>query len=367
MRRSHAGWIASWSLFLGAAGLCASPWAIVSTLTNKTAYTVDLGVSPPAVYGPFLGPGVVFVGAGVVRVVPDRSTAILADAFTGTLHVLDLTYPTAVIETGFINCCRFQIYDLRISPDGRFAVVVGHQGFSVVNLATRASTTRGTFTDRTAAAVSPDSATVITADETIASLVYGPVNSSLTDLQSESLFPGIPNVRSLIVAADNQTLLAAGGDVAVLRFATGALVTGVPPTIPSLGARTLVGEGSGNRVFLLSFGSISVLRVDAPGSTSLAARDVVTFPSSMNGIAGADLAITPDGSRLLAVDGLTNVLYVIRTSDWTITSVPMGNAPLFAVASFAAQSVDRVPTLSSGWLWALALIVATAAIWLLRR
>lgn len=41
-------------LFFFSSSAYAAPWAVVANFWNLTIHTIDLGTSPPTVYGPFL-------------------------------------------------------------------------------------------------------------------------------------------------------------------------------------------------------------------------------------------------------------------------------------------------------------------------
>jgi hypothetical protein len=124
--------IAVAALLLAAAPLCAKPWGIVATQPdyfgngdNESIHTIDLGQTPPVVYGPFLsgqltsgeGPGVFDIA-----LFKNGKRALISTFGDSRVHLVDLKDPTNPVLLGSLDL-PFFAEDIAITRDSRTALV----------------------------------------------------------------------------------------------------------------------------------------------------------------------------------------------------------------------------------------------------
>lgn len=183
----------------------AAPWAVVATYSDvdrnyssNTIHTIDLGVSPPKVYGPFLEYKMGSAGGGVfdIVMVPGQRYALISNFGDSAVHRIDLKDPTNPVWAGKVDL-KFFAEDMAVTPDGKLAVVADG-GFSprlaFIDLET--FTVNGNFYtgDRyaNAVAIAPNG-TVLFADYFGGYIHYGKINdkkNGLTDMGSIFLCDG---------------------------------------------------------------------------------------------------------------------------------------------------------------------------------
>jgi len=184
----------------------AAPWAVVATnpdidrnASSGTIHTVDLGVSPPKVYGPFLEYKLGSGGGGLfdIVMVPGQRYALITNFGDSTMYRIDLKDPTNPVWAGKVDI-PFFAEDIACTPDGKLALVTDG-GFSsrIAFIDLETFKLNGTFKtgDRQAqaVAVAPNNSTVVFADYWNFKIHYGKINkkkNGLTDMGSVFLCAG---------------------------------------------------------------------------------------------------------------------------------------------------------------------------------
>jgi len=230
-------------LIAGSSGFTyAEPWAVVANHSDQTIHTIDLGISPPSIYGPFLLWQLGISGSLCdVVATPDNHYALITNFELSTLYRVDISTPTNPTLAGSINI-GFYPEDLAIAPNGQFALVTDGDNIdrvAIINLTT--FTLTGTYTLTTSKAgaqavdIAPDNQTVVLCDFDNDRIIYGIVDPS-TGLTSESTLPTINAPLNVIISPDGQTALVGGIDktISVFRITdpgvveAGTTVSGLP-------------------------------------------------------------------------------------------------------------------------------------------
>jgi hypothetical protein len=167
----------------------AAPWAVVATYadvdrdhSSGTIHTVDLGASPPTVYGPFLEYKLGSGGGGLfdIVMVPGQRYALITNFGDSTMHRIDLKDPKNPVWAGKIDI-PFFAEDIACTPDGKLALVTDG-GFSAhmafIDLETFKLKSNFYLGDRSAqsVAVAPNNSTVLFVDYFYAKVHYGTIN-----------------------------------------------------------------------------------------------------------------------------------------------------------------------------------------------
>jgi len=185
------------ALFM-AGPLCAKPWGIVATQPdyydngdNESIHIIDLGQTPPVVYGPFLsGQLTPNPGAGVfdIALFKGGKRALISTFGDSRVHLVDLKDPTNPVLLGSLDLPLFA-EDIAITKNGKLALVTDGGGSSAV-----AFIDLKTFTltnvldlgdkDAQAVAISPNNKTAIFADYFGGAIHYGRINKMRNGLES---------------------------------------------------------------------------------------------------------------------------------------------------------------------------------------
>ena len=173
-------------------------------------------------------------------------------------------------------------------------------------------------------------------------------------------------------APDGETLLAGGvavnDEVRIYRLTSTGLVPGNPPRV-EVGAQSFSFEPRENLVYALSWGgTLSILRVEAPGQVSVEKLNAVQIPTHIApgyplplDMSGIDMTgIIPDGARLVVGDSIETICWIVKLSDLSVASVNTSGKYPTAIAVFSdiAESASCVPMLSHPALAALAVLLA---------
>ncbi len=387
-------------LIAGSRAAGASPWAIVTDFEDATIHTIDLGTSPPTVYGPFLNGQVIpQTHLGAVKVLPGGRFALLSGAYANMylVNITDPTMPFVAVPHGFGS------YEpgLAVSQDGRFAAVATDSALAgfvrLPELSLGGCGLPGRFET---VAIAPNNTTVIFGDISNDQLVYGEVKPTFDCLEPYGTIATVSSPTKVAVAQDGETVLAAGvalnDEVRIFQLTPAGLVPGNPPRL-EVGAQSFAFEPNGNRVYALSWGGyLSILRVQAPGEVSIDKLDVVSIPTyiapgypRLVSLPGIDMmAITPDGGRLIVGDSSDTYCWLVQLSNLSVTSVntsgrfptgidvfvaetPTPTATPTAVPPTATPTFPPpqavIPTLSFPMMGLLALALAAVAVLLVRR
>jgi len=124
-----------------AAPLCAKPWGIVATQPdyfdngdNESIHVIDLGQTPPVVYGPFLsGQLTAGDGPGVfdIALFKNGKRALISTFGDSRVHLVDLKNPTNPVLLGSLDL-PFFAEDIAITKNGKLALVTDGGGSPVV-------------------------------------------------------------------------------------------------------------------------------------------------------------------------------------------------------------------------------------------
>jgi hypothetical protein len=364
----------------GGGVVSAAPWIIVADSFDGTIHTVDLGTTPPTVYGPFApAPFVISGGLGGVGVVPGERHALVKNS-AGPLYLIDISNPKAPIPIRTINVRQIGS-DLTIASNGRFAIPTQEIVFVVVDLVSFVVTGRSLALSAfrpNCVTLSPDNSTVIFCDLLNDRLVYGSLNSTFTDLVSETtIFDHEP--RNAIVGRDGQTLLVGNADDSVNVFrisAPGTLVPGTPPILNGLpGAQeSFALDPNSSLVYVLSTrpspDQISILEITGPGDVQEQSIAAVTSRSDADGTAGINtLGITPAGDRLVVGSVVAPELTIVDLPSFAVSSITTNGTFPTGLAVFQGPALpsEPIPVLSGRFLLLLFFGTAAAGLILLRR
>ncbi|HEY5998402.1 MAG TPA: hypothetical protein VI078_03765 [bacterium] len=312
----------------------AAPWAIVAANFNPAdaagpyyderegIFTVDLGTSPPHVYGPFLQ-GVLTDTAGSqvldVAMLPNGRDALLSNFGDQKIYKISFSDPKNPAyggelrmrwDTGTVDpitsepiIYSFYAEDIAVARDGSFAIVsdggfspyLGFVNPTTFRLKKIQKTVSGAITiNSNAVAISPDGKTVLTVDY-FAGKVYSARVNATKD--------GLTNFRSLFLC-DNV-------DPIDRTKCLGTMGRPVNVTISPDGMTALVALASASKdptgVNTPVSGRVAVLRIDpATGRifkgapfwvAGIPARDSLTPPLPSGPGGNQSVAITPDGAR----------------------------------------------------------------------
>ncbi len=195
------------ALFM-AGPLCAKPWGIVATdpdyygyysgspdydneTDNESIHVVDLGQTPPVVYGPFLaGQLTPERGAGVfdIALFKGGKRALISTFGDSKVHMVDLKNPANPVLMGSIEL-PFFAEDIAITKNGKLALVTDG-GFSptvaFIDLKTFTLTSVFDLGEKSAQAVaiSPNGKIAIFADYFGGAIHYGRINKMRNGLES---------------------------------------------------------------------------------------------------------------------------------------------------------------------------------------
>jgi hypothetical protein len=347
----------------------AAPWAIVATqadvnrdASGGTIHTVDLGVSPPKVYGPFLEYQLGTSGGGLfdVSVVPGQRYAIITNFGDSTVYRIDLKDPTNPVWAGKIQL-PFFAEDTACTPDGKLALITDG-GFSSVMafIDLETFTLNGTFHlgDKYAQsiAIGPDN-TVLFVDYFGVKVNYGRINdrkNGLADMGSIFLCDGQVKdgdncTNTDLLARPVNVTISPNGKTALVAISNGGYVASLKITGPGLVV-------PGDPFFIGGFGgtwdnSSTPEQERTTGLQSIAFQSdakayVVHVPTGYPDPDNASLIIQPMKLTPVVIEGPGKVKFGDNAS---IELLNGGTSQLFGVDSLAIagwQAVVGNPTLS---------------------
>ncbi len=277
-----------------AAPLCARPWGIVATQQdfyadnesdNESIHTIDLGQTPPVVYGPFLsGELTAGRGPGVFDIAMiGKNKALISTFGDSRVHLVDLSDPTDPVLLGSLDL-PFFAEDIAITKDGKTALVTDGGFSSVVafiNLKTGTLSTANLGTLQAQAVdISPKNIAIF-ADYWNGAINYGKINKARN---------GFESVQSIAIC-DN-------GQYDNATDCSGPLGRPVNVTISPNGRTALVALSNG--------GAIAVLEITKKG-------DVIPGnPFILTGLPGGPLSNdTPEGGNQSIAFKNNSTAYVV--------------------------------------------------------
>jgi DNA-binding beta-propeller fold protein YncE len=337
----------------------ARPWAIAVNNDGANIHIIDLGQSPPRVYGPFLT-GQLGHQRGLcdVAVTPDDHYALITNFWEYEVYRIDISNPTNPQLAGKLAISEIWPEDIAISPDGKFAVISDGEStvseniifldpetfnsYSVYKLGTYGSSAQ-------AVDIAPNG-TIIICDINANRIIFGRVNTSYTGLVSENTLSSPEGPINVTISPDGTTALVANIDkrrLGVFQITgAGTVVTGVPAYIDlSYYPQSIDFSPTGAQAYIVSVwehpDKISWFNVNAPGRVTVGASPAANLLSS-SGFAyyGIDvLAVAPGGTQ--AVVGTNGIdrpfdLQLVNLNTFGVTSIPTGGEDPAGVATFWA-------------------------------
>ena len=399
--RPHLAAVVAAASCLVAAHVPASPWGVVANHLDRTIRTVDLGTTPPTMYGPFLAGQLGASALDDLAITPDTRYALVTSYYGCSVFRIDITDPTLPVLAGTLalpvipgasNPTCFTPMDVAIAPNGQFAIVSSGRSLvippqpptnriGIIDLATFTYTTTYTLTtpngSAQAVAIAADNQTVVLVDRAGGAsavpfpgrIIFGAINPAI-GLVSESTLPTGDNSYPINVAIspDGQTVLVAGATALVNVFriaAPGVGGAGATPAVAGLPGRqqSLAFAPDGLRAYTLSTTPIphqlSWVQVNGPGNVTLGGASVAALLTSgnLNRALGMDIvSVAPGGAWALVGnpslpgDTTTNSLVVVGLPGFGVTTVPTGSSYPVGLDTF--QGVASVTTAAvSGITW----------------
>lgn len=376
------------------AALEAAPFALETNNHDRTMHVLDLGTSPPTLYGPFFTSdelGTSDTSILDVAVTPDNRFALVSNFAGDTVYRIDLANPTAPSVEGSVGL-SFSAEDIDIAPDGSFAMVTGGLGEShvaLLDLAPFALTTTYTVTTSSAGAscvaIGPDGQTVVLCDSNNDRIIYGVVDPASGLMSESTLATGSFPVNAAFSPDGKTVIVANAGDTSVNVYqvtAPGTLVAGTPPSVGSGlpgGQQSIAFSPGGSEAYVLSEDpspdQISVLDVLGPGTVILASSGAADLLGDASGAfrLGVDaIAVSPDGDLLLATNpsgtgSPSDDVSLVDLSTFGVTGSATNSDLPTGVATFApASTAAPIPATGGPALLALGLLLAAGALSALR-
>jgi DNA-binding beta-propeller fold protein YncE len=307
--------------FLGSLAF-AGPWGIVVNVNSRDIQTIDLGQTPPKVYGPFLTGSLGTSGEVLdVAVTPDSNYALIANFTLHKVYRIDISDPTNPVLAGTLDLGSFYPEDIAISPNGQFAVISDgsfNRELAFINLSNFSNYSLYTMTSSNlyaqAVAIGNDNSTIIICDYYTKRIVYGRVNASLTGLVSESNYPSDGYPINITISPDGATVLIANPDgnlVGVYQItAPGTLVPGSTPKVTGFHERphSIAFSPDGKKAYVVCsntsglLSTFSWLQVNSPGNVTMGGERVTNLQAyAYYEYFGIDaLAVAPAGNYAIA-------------------------------------------------------------------
>ena len=347
--------------FLGSLAF-AGPWGIVVNESSMNIQTIDLGQTPPKVYGPFLTGSLGTSGQVLldVAITPDSNYALVSNFAAHKIYRIDISNPISPVLAGSLDLGSFGPEDIAISPNGRFAVITdggGTRQLVFIDLSSFSNYSLYTLTTANryacAVAIGKDNSTIILCDTPDSYIIYGQINATFSGLVSESTLTceGLP--LNAAVSHDGATLLVAGVNRRIGVFqitGPGVVAPGSTASITLLdwpqsiafspdGKKAYVGcqgTGSGNP------NTFSWLQVNGPGNVTLGkdrAASLISIASVTVWYGVETLAVSPSGDYAIASRpgysaDIRNRVTRINLSNYQATAIDLTQIDCAGVATF---------------------------------
>ena len=327
----------------------ATPWAIVVNRGTHTINTIDLGTTPPKIYGPFLGGSLGAAANGLLDVAlsPDNKYAFISNTSSQEIYRVDISNPKNPILAGTLYIYELGPGDINISPDGNFGLVTGLGAYpKVFFFDPTAFTSYSTYTLQTSGARVSSAAvaangTVILTDFWGMKIYFGRVNDGLTGLVSESSLATNGNPLNVAISPDGTTALVASWYYSLDVYqitGEGTVVAGGTPSVASYLPDSIdfSPDGKTAYVFCSNLGPDYLLtyKVNSPGNVSIGLAPAASLLSCWS--------VPLTGIELLAV--APNGLYAIA---WGADACLKKNVQLINLLTFSTSLVatnNNTPT-----------------------
>jgi DNA-binding beta-propeller fold protein YncE len=341
--------------FLGSLAF-AGPWGIVVNSGQNNINTIDLGVNPPKIYGPFLTGELGIPGTALldVAVTPDNNYALISCFVGSAVYRVDIKDPTHPVLAGKLATGSFFPEDIAISPNGQFAAISDGSGSNQICIVDLADFSKLNFYTLTttygfaqAVAIGNDNLTVILCDVERNRLIYGKVNSTLTGLVSENTVSTDARPLNVTVSPDGSTVLVASrfnGLISVFQMTpSGSLVPGPNPSIRVFdNPQSIDFSPDSKKAYVMSYNypdaKLSWIQISGPGNASLGGINIASLFGPGNLYYGVDvLAVAPDGQYAIAGDNETstaNFAQLINLSNFQVSKVMTNEQAPTGMATF---------------------------------
>jgi DNA-binding beta-propeller fold protein YncE len=334
----------------------AGPWAIVVNSQSMNINTIDLGQTPPKVYGPFFTGSLGAAGNGLfdVAVTPDSKYALLSNFGESKVFRIDISNPTNPVLAGSISI-GFFAEDIAISPNGRFAVVADggfSQRLAFIDLANFPSFSVYTMTSGLTAngvAIGNDNSTIILPDYFNSRIVFGRANATFSGLISESSLFCDSRPVNITISPDGATALTANvsnARIGVYQITgPGVVVPGSTPSVEGFHdiPQSIAFAPDGKKAYIINSGQgsdpnrLSWIKINGPGNAAWGAERV----ANLSGYGSAQWF----GVDTIAVDSTGN--YAIATKT-TASSDPANRVTLINPNNYQATAIAGTEIDSAG-------------------
>ena len=344
-------------LWLWSGSCLAEPWVVVANKDDRTIHTIDLGLNPPVVYGPFLAGQLGGSGELMdVAVTPDGRYALVSNFQENRIYKIDLSDPKNPVLAGSAEL-SFSAEDIALTPDGRYALVTDGGWFSSWIALVRVSdlsVIREKELTGYAQCVATNGHWVVVCDSNNSQIIYGRFDENEILLAENTLPAGVDPINA-VFSPDGRTLLVANGldtTVSVYRVDETAITRVNDLDVPEA-PQSIAFSPDGQRAFVLSTSpspdTLSWLRVNGPGDVVVGGLGVADLLSDTDGaLYGVDvLGVTPDGRYALAGNPasygtLTRDLALVDLSDFRVSTIPLGSDFPVGLAIFI-QETESAP------------------------
>lgn len=223
--------------FAGSWGFVVNSPDISNTASTPSIHTIDLGKSPPVVYGPFLE-GELSTSTGVdafdIALLKDKKHALVSVFGEQKVHRIDLQDPKNPVLAGTIQL-DFFAEDIAVSPNGKLALVTDggftpYVAFINPETFTLTETVDISATGyANAVAIAKDNRTVLFADYFGGKVHYGTINDTMDGFDSlQSIWlcdsPVITDTCTGNLARPVNIAISPNGKTALVSIANGGLV-----------------------------------------------------------------------------------------------------------------------------------------------
>lgn len=347
--------------FLGSLAF-AGPWGIVVNSDSMNIQTIDLGQTPPKVYGPFLTGSLGTSGQGLldVAITPDSNYALVSNFGGHKVYRIDISNPTSPTLAGSLDLGSFGPEDIAISPNGRFAMIsdgTGARQLAFINLSSFSNYSLYTLTTANryaqAAAIGKDNSTIILCDSANNCIIFGQINATFSGLISESTLTTDSFPINVTFSPDGATVLVVCGyrRISVYQITGPGLVApGSTAYITLLDPpQSVAFSPDGKKAYALCMGTgsgnpntFSWFQVNGPGNVTLGGDRATTLVSiaSVTLWFGVDtLAVSPSGDYAIASktgpgSDIRNRVSRINLSNYQATAIDATQIDCAGVATF---------------------------------
>jgi DNA-binding beta-propeller fold protein YncE len=339
----------------------AGPWGIVVNMNSMNIQTIDLGQTPPKVYGPFLTGSLGTSGQGLwdVAITPDSNYALVSNFYGHKIYRIDISNPTIPTFAGSLDVGSFYPEDIAISPNGRFAVISdgGSLQLAFIDLSIFSNYSLYTLTTSNgyanAVEIGNDNSTIILCDYSHNQIIYGRVNAALSGLISESTLTSESYPINVTISPDGATVLVAcvSRRISVFQITgPGLVASGSTASIALLDyPQSIAFSPDGKKAYVVCEGTgpgnpntFSWFQVNGPGNVTLGgdrAANLISYAYTGMWYGVDTLAVSPSGDYAIANkpglgSDIRNRVSRINLSNYQATAIDTTQIDAAGVATF---------------------------------